>query len=475
VRRESNTHALWFDATPRVVWSVFDRAPDTSGSGNSDGDRCKMTIAFVRPTLTGGLLALVGALAGCNSPTALAPSAATATPTDVTLSVVSGNAQSGPADAQLPNPIRVRVLNGTGAPMSNFAISFVVTSGGGSVFAPAVMTNASGYADELWTLGPRLGPQTLAARSVSSTGVAETYGTFTATGLPPNVLVAGSNSTGIILMNANGSNVQQVLTTGAQDYSPNLSPDHRKIVFFSSRVADSTSVFLMNANGTNVHKIGPALYWSSGPPQWSPNDSLIVFAGQPTGAPDITPGTPADCCTPGILTIDTVGTLLSAEYFVDDEAGPAAWTANGQGVLFFCDDLCFGGSGLFLEASDQQVLGSQRDPWDVNAIAASPDGQHIAFVGKPEGTAQQTYLYTMHTDGTNIAALTSATGLGNQLSYSPDGTVIAVDHGFINADGTDYQVVKGCPCSFAPTPTTFSGALARVFRVRRHMQWFQLR
>ena len=447
-----------------------------------------MTSGFARTSFTGGLLALVGALAGCSSRSPVSPSAPTATPTDITLSVVSGNAQSGPANAQLPNPIRVRVRNAAGAAVPNFTLNFVVTSGGGSVFAPAVMTDASGYADELWTLGSRLGPQTLAARSVSSTGHAETYGTFTATGLPPNVLVVGSNSTGIIIMNANGSGLKQVLTTGAQDYSPNLSPDHTKIVFFSSRVADSTSVFLMNANGTNVHKIGPALYWSSGPPQWSPNNSFIVYAGQITGAPDIDPSGPGDCCTPGIIAIDTVGTLLSAEYFVDDEAGPAAWTANGQGVLFFCDDLCFGGSGLFLEPGDQQLLGcfgqgctqgvfpdTSPRAWIVNAVAASPDGQHIAFVGEPEGSAQQSYLYTMNGDGTHITPLTSATGLGEQLSYSPDGALIAVDHGFINADGTDYQVVKGCPCSFAPTPTTFSGALARVFRVRRHMQWFPLR
>lgn len=414
-------------------------------------------------------VALMASAAACSSSPSTGPNSDDATtPTDVTLSIVSGNAQSGPVNAQLPNAIRVKAVNASGQPMTNFTISFVVTSGGGSVFAPAVTTDASGYADELWTLGSRLGPQTLAARSVSSTGHAETYGTFTATGLPPNVLVVGSNSTGIIIMNANGSGLKQVLTTGAQDYSPNLSPDHTKIVFFSSRVADSTSVFLMNANGTNVHKIGPALYWSSGPPQWSPNDSVIVYAGQPTGAPDVDPGTPADCCTPGILTIDTVGTLLSAEYFVEDEAGPAAWTANGQGVLFFCDDECFGGSGLFLEATDQQILGGEHTPWLVNAIAASPDGQHIAFVGQPEGSTQQTFLYTMNTDGTNVTPLTSALGLGDQLSYSPDGTLIAVDHGFINADGTDYQVVTGCPCSFAATPTTSSASPARFFIVHRH-------
>jgi hypothetical protein len=434
--------------------------------------------------LANGLLAFIGVLAGCSSPPATAPSAAGGgNLTVATMNVVSGNAQSAPVNTLLPIPIRVQVLQSNGQPYPNFVIDFVVTSGGGSVYGGAEITNAQGYADERWTLGPRLGPQTLQARAVGSTnGTEYAYGNFTATGLPPNnVLVVGNNSTGIFIMNANGSGLKQVLTTGGQDYSPDLSPDHRKIVFFSSRVVDSTSVFLMNVDGTNIHKIGPALFFSSGPPRWSPNDSLIVFAGQITGAPGITPEPGGNCCVPGVIAIDTAGNIFSSEFFGEDEAGPAAWTANGQDILFWCDDFCFGGSGLFLESTDQQVLGSQHAPWDLSAFAASPDGQHIAFVGEPEeNPAPPSTLYTMNTDGTNVTPLTTALGLGGKLSYSPDGSLIAIDHGFINADGTSYQVVKGCPCSFAPTPTTFSAgpasaAPARVFRVRRHMHWFPLR
>ena len=121
---------------------------------------------------------------------------------------------------QLANPIRVQAHNTAGAPIPNYVVNFVVTSGGGSVFAPAVTTNAAGYAEELWTLGPRLGPQTVAVRNVNqSTGAATTYGAFTATGRPPNILIVGSNATGIIIMNANGSAFKQ-LTTGGKDVVP---------------------------------------------------------------------------------------------------------------------------------------------------------------------------------------------------------------------------------------------------------------
>ncbi len=398
------------------------------------------------------------------------------------MNVVSGNAQSSPVNTLLPIPIRVQVLRGNGQPYANFLIDFVVTSGGGSVYGGAEITDGNGYAQERWTLGPRLGPQTLQARAVSPTSGAEnSYGNFTATGLPPSdVLVVGNNGTGIFIMNANGSGLKQVLTTGEQDYSPDLSPDHRHIVFFStSRVADSIGVYLMNADGTNIHKIGPALAWTSGPPRWSPNDSLVVFAGQITGAPDVFPGEPgADCCTPGIIAIDTAGNIFSAEFFEEDFAGPAAWTANGQGILFSCDLGCFGWNGLFLEPG-QTLLGNLDSPWGAFAFGASPDGQHIAFVGAPQslssgGQTQPSTLYLMNSDGTNVTPLTTALGLGNKLSYSTDGSLIAVDHGFINTDGTGYQVIPGCPCSFAPTFGSGTVAPAALFMVRRHKQWFPL-
>ena len=105
-------------------------------------------------------------------------------------------------------------------------------------------TNSTGYADEIWTLGPRLGSQTLAVRSVNpSTGAAVNYGTFTATATPPaNVLVVGTNATGIFMMNANGTGIKQ-LTTNSADSMPGLSPDHRKVAF-NSTLGSGKAVYL---------------------------------------------------------------------------------------------------------------------------------------------------------------------------------------------------------------------------------------
>ena len=134
-----------------------------------------------------GTLLALAPLAACNG---TAPTSATTLDASaVALSIVSGNAQKAPVNTNAPAPLRVRVLDRRGRPVPDFVVNFVVTSGGGSVFGPAEQTNDQGYAEDIWTLGPRLGSQTVAVRSVNATtGQAETFGQFTATGLPPRTI-----------------------------------------------------------------------------------------------------------------------------------------------------------------------------------------------------------------------------------------------------------------------------------------------
>lgn len=56
-------------------------------------------------------------------------------------------------------------------------VNFVVTGGGGSIFAPAVTTDAAGHARNSWTLGPFAGTQTVELRTISPTGAPVVLGT----------------------------------------------------------------------------------------------------------------------------------------------------------------------------------------------------------------------------------------------------------------------------------------------------------
>src|SRR5688572_32507478 len=82
--------------------------------------------------------------------------------------IVSGNNQVGPPNTELPDPLVVRVTNG-GVPVPGAAVNFVVTSGGGSMWAGTVLTNSDGYARDYFTLGSS-SPQIVEVREIDATG-----------------------------------------------------------------------------------------------------------------------------------------------------------------------------------------------------------------------------------------------------------------------------------------------------------------
>jgi adhesin/invasin len=101
------------------------------------------------------------------------------------LQIVSGDTQTGTVGKELPNPVVVRVVDASGAPVSGQLVNFRVATGGGSVFAGASLSNADGVVQERWTLGSVAGPQRLEARAVdSTTGAAIVLAAFEATALP---------------------------------------------------------------------------------------------------------------------------------------------------------------------------------------------------------------------------------------------------------------------------------------------------
>jgi len=129
------------------------------------------------------MAAAVLALGSCDRP--LTPPA----PGGLALEVVSGDQQQGEAGQELAQPLVVEVTRADGGPMRGQILNFRVVSGGGSVFGGAEITDNSGMAQELWTLGTRAGePQRIEVRAVDpQTGEPQTFAAFTATAVagPP--------------------------------------------------------------------------------------------------------------------------------------------------------------------------------------------------------------------------------------------------------------------------------------------------
>jgi len=119
---------------------------------------------------------------------------------------ISGNNQTGPIGAQLPEPLAVTLTDGNGDPVPGETVIFKVTENNGSlsnspdnVRALAVTTDAQGRAIVRWTLGKRSGAgnNKVEAKAVGFVGKA----IFTATALPaaPDKINvdAGNNQTGV--------------------------------------------------------------------------------------------------------------------------------------------------------------------------------------------------------------------------------------------------------------------------------------
>ena len=86
----------------------------------------------------------------------------------------------------------------------------------------------------------------------------------------------GSGTTGIWVMNADGSGVTQLTGGSNEDEEPGWSPDGTRIVF-----SRDSQIWVINANGTGQVRLTSKAI--DGDPVWSPDGSKIAFTRGPNG------------------------------------------------------------------------------------------------------------------------------------------------------------------------------------------------
>ncbi|MFC1639663.1 hypothetical protein ACFL3B_02750 [Gemmatimonadota bacterium] len=232
----------------------------------------------------------------------------------------------------------------------------------------------------------------------------------------------------IYVMDADGTDFQQLTDVDAKSSQPMWSPDNQKIVFKfvgTGMVGFASEIFVMNADGTGRTNLTLSTF-AEASPAWSPDGSKIAFSRNVDD-------------DWGIYVMNADGSDVVR---LTDGGNDPAWSPDGSSIAFNCDgDVCVMNSdGTGTVNLTNTIMSSD---W-VSAGSWSPDGEKILFNTNRRLGGGDLDVYVMNADGTNPVALTftSATEWGG--SWSPDGTKIAFSvQGltgpsiyYVNADGT---------------------------------------
>ena len=155
---------------------------------------------------------LTAAIGGQN-----AAASASATLTGTTLTIFTGNNQTGAAGAALAAPLFVRVQTATSQNVTGVPIAWAVATGGGNVTAATNNTDPNGVASVGFTLGGGAGAQTVTA---SNPGTTPTSVTFSANAvvLSPSTIV-GSVTVSNALTSTSGGRIAASRSGGASGRS----------------------------------------------------------------------------------------------------------------------------------------------------------------------------------------------------------------------------------------------------------------
>jgi adhesin/invasin len=135
------------------------------------------------PTRTLAAILVAVAVIGCIE-TVTGPNGTSGAEFAAHLAAQAGNSQSGPVSQALPIPVTVKVTDVGGLPVSGATVTFNVRQGAGSVSAATAVSNATGVASTVWTMGTQIGSQQLVADLNGVTVLDSTVFTATATNGP---------------------------------------------------------------------------------------------------------------------------------------------------------------------------------------------------------------------------------------------------------------------------------------------------
>jgi len=261
----------------------------------------------------------------------------------------------------------------------------------------------------------------------------------------------------IYIMDMDGANVERLTDTSASEYVCSWSPDGHRIVYapwdfedgitivnddggwkhtliendIESRVVyvypawspdgriafiratvdargyfDEMDLFVMDLDGSNVTQVTDTTNGTEWMPAWSPDGTKIVYDFTPIGGLGHICTINADGSSRQSMRVDLV-----------NDTNPA-WSPDGTTIAF--QSYSQGGYEIFvmnINGSDPRQLTSNSRVDDVEPNW-SPDGNKIVFCSDRD-TGDNTQLYVMDADGTNVTRLTDNTATDRYPVWAP--------------------------------------------------------
>jgi Tol biopolymer transport system component len=196
----------------------------------------------------------------------------------------------------------------------------------------------------------------------------------------------------LVVMNADGSNIQKITGTAGNKLFADWSPDGRKLVFADDRDGNF-DVYVINADGSGETRLtnDPA---EDIDPAWSPDGNAIAFARASQSEGSV------------IYVMDADGADATA-------LGPGvtpSWSPDGSKLAIVVPG-SIGVVDLAEGTLEKITTGFDHEPtW-------SPDGTHIAFRRGQDGNAE---IYAVKSDGTELLQLTHNSVNDVSPAWSPD-------------------------------------------------------
>jgi TolB protein len=236
-----------------------------------------------------------------------------------------------------------------------------------------------------------------------------------------NTKIAFSCAGDICIVNADGTGRRKLTRDKFINSYPSWSPDGRTIAFTQN--LGRTLIYVVNADGSGRSRLTPR-GGDDALPAWSPDGGTIAFDNNTTGQ---------------IYLMDADGSRRRP--LARRTASLPAWSPDGNKIAFVAAN----GRRLSLTSGDIYVTYSdgthpRRLVRNGTFPAWSPDGKQIAFLRNKRRWSKNVDVWIMNADGSRQHRLWTHSAEGGGLSWSPDGSMIALtcdgDIYIIGADGS---------------------------------------